>query len=115
MTNNKSHQQGSTLTPNYPRRDRFGVCPLCHRQVDLTFHHLIPKKMHRRTYFKKNYSKPELAQGIDICRKCHTGLHKTYDEMQLAKQFSTIEAIIADPALSIHFAWVSKQKIAKHK
>jgi hypothetical protein len=101
----------STLTPNYPKRARFGTCPLCQREVDLTFHHLIPKKMHRRTFFKKNYSKQTLAEGIDICRKCHTGIHKTYDEMQLAKRFNTLEDLQSDPPLTTHFTWVSKQKV----
>jgi maltoporin len=76
----------------------------------MTFHHLIPKKMHRRTYFRKNYTKLELNQGIDICRKCHTGIHKRYDEMTLAKQFATLENLSSDPDLQQHFAWVAKQK-----
>jgi hypothetical protein len=71
--------------------------------------------MHRRTYFKKNFSKQVLAQGIDICRLCHTGLHKTYDEMALAKLFNTLDAIQADKTLASHFEWVSKQKTAKQK
>jgi 5-methylcytosine-specific restriction endonuclease McrA len=117
MTTNYSDKTNqtasSTLTAKYPRRARFGRCPLCLRKVDLTFHHLIPKKMHRRTFFKKAYSKQVLAQGIDICRKCHTGLHKTYDEMELAKSLNTLEAIAQDEVLANHFAWVAKQKVQK--
>lgn len=104
-----------TNTAHYPRRSRHGRCVLCLRLVDLTFHHLIPKKMHRRSYFKKHFNKHELAQGIDICRLCHTGLHKTYSEMELAKSFSTLEATQADTTLQNHFAWVSKQKTGRHK
>lgn len=100
------------LTHKYPRRSRFGTCLLCARKVDLTFHHLIPKKMHRRTYFKKHFTKQELASGIDICRLCHTGLHKTYTEMALAKSFFNIERIKADQQLQAHFLWVSKQKVS---
>lgn len=100
-----------TVTSKYPRRARVGECPLCLREVDLTFHHLIPKKMHRRTFFKKNYDKQALAQGIDICRKCHTGIHKTYDEMQLAKHFCDLTSLQNDAKLAAHFAWVSKQRV----
>lgn len=46
-----------------------------------------------------------------ICRRCHSGLHKLYDEMTLAKQFNTLEALRNDPALQKHCAWVAKQKI----
>ena len=35
-------------------------CQLCQRQSLLTFHHLIPRKMHRRSRFNKKYSKAEL-------------------------------------------------------
>ncbi|MDT0595075.1 hypothetical protein [Glaciecola petra] len=101
------------MTHKYPRRSRFGTCPLCSREVDLTFHHLIPKKMHRRTFFKKHFTKKELAAGIDICRLCHTGLHKNYTEMQLAKHFFNVERIKADKQLQTHFLWVNKQKVGK--
>jgi len=85
-------------------------CPLCGRGVALTFHHLIPKKVHARKFFKKHYKKSELRGGINICRLCHDGLHDFYDEMRLGKEFNTLEAIKADPALVKHFAWVAKQK-----
>lgn len=67
--------------------------------------------MHRRTFFKKNYSKQELAQGVDVCLKCHSGIHKTYDEMQLAKHFNTLTLLQNDEKLATHFAWVAKQKV----
>jgi len=76
----------------------------------LTFHHLIPKKLHRRAFFRKNFDKDELNQGVNICRACHDGIHDLYDEMQLAKQFPTLPALLADEALQKHFAWVAKKK-----
>jgi len=85
-------------------------CPLCLRHVALTFHHLIPKKLHNRNFFKKKYKKNELRDGIMICRLCHDGLHDLYDEMTLGKDYNTLEAIQDDPALIKHFAWVAKQK-----
>ena len=85
-------------------------CPLCGRAVALTFHHLIPKKVHGRNFFKKKYKKSELKDGIMICRLCHDGLHDLYDEMRLGKEFNSLEAIQADEALTRHFAWVAKQK-----
>ena len=85
-------------------------CPLCRRQVDLTFHHLIPKKVQSRNFFKKTYKKSQLRDGIMICRLCHNGLHDLYDEMTLGKAFNTLTAITEDAALAKHFAWVAKQK-----
>jgi len=90
---------------------RVGKCPCCQRIAKLTLHHLIPKKMHRRTFFRKHYSKEVLQQGVLVCRQCHDGIHKTYNEMQLAKQFSTLDALLNDELLAKHFNWVGKQHI----
>ncbi|PHR85854.1 MAG: hypothetical protein COA78_38735 [Blastopirellula sp.] len=93
------------------KRLKSGTCIFCSRMALLTFHHLIPKKVHRRKFFKKNYSKDELHRGIDICRLCHIGIHDLYDEMQLAKVFNTVETLKNDEALLKHFNWVAKQKV----
>ena len=89
------------------------ICPLCKRQSDLTFHHLIPKKVHRRNFFKKNFSKQELNQGIKICRTCHSGIHKRYDEMTLAKQLNSLDKLKGDEQLNNFFNWVARQRIQK--
>lgn len=86
------------------------ACPLCQREVELTFHHLIPKKVHGRNFFKKKYKREDLREGIMICRLCHDGVHDLYDEMKLGKELNSLDAIKADPALSKHFSWVAKQK-----
>ena len=85
-------------------------CVLCQRAVALTFHHLIPRKMHRRTYFRKNFTKQQLATGIWVCRQCHNGIHNLYDEMTLAKKYHNLSALKNDPALQKHIQWVAKQK-----
>jgi len=87
-----------------------GRCPLCKRVTSLTFHHLIPRKLHRRNFFKKNYSKAELNQGVNVCRLCHNGIHDLYDEMTLAKRFASLDLLQKDTALTKHFDWVAKQK-----
>lgn len=91
-------------------REKHGFCPLCGRETALTFHHLIPRKLHRRDYFRKNFDKATLNQGIAICRMCHNGIHRLYDEMTLAKRFASLAGLREDEALARHFAWVAKQK-----
>jgi 5-methylcytosine-specific restriction endonuclease McrA len=91
-------------------RLKSGQCLCCGRFAALTFHHLIPKKLHRRAFYRKNFDKEALNKGVNVCRLCHDGIHDLYDEMQLAKQFSTPEALLADEALQRHFAWVAKKK-----
>jgi hypothetical protein len=85
-------------------------CPLCGRRVPLTFHHLIPRKLHRRPGFARRYSREELNRGVHVCRDCHDGIHGRYDEMTLARRFSDLDAIRQDPILLRHFRWVARQR-----
>ena len=92
-----------------PRR-KHGPCALCQRETTLTFHHLIPRKMHRRARFRKEHEREALNRGIDICGRCHKGVHRLHDEMTLGRDLNTLEALAADPAVARHVAWVAKQK-----
>jgi len=92
-------------------RKKFGHCELCNRTTHLTFHHLIPRKLHRRKHFKKHYDKAALAAGIDLCRDCHKGIHKLFDEMTLGRELNTKAQLLADPSVSRHCDWVARQKL----
>jgi len=86
-------------------------CELCGREKPLTFHHLIPKAVHRRKRFQKRHTKDELrSRGIEICRLCHSGIHDLISEKELAEKFTTKEALLENPAVAKHVAWVKKQK-----
>lgn len=93
------------------RQEHYATCACCGRTTYLTFHHLIPRTLHKRKAFKKNYTREVLQSGIAICRPCHTGIHVAYDEMYLAKQLPTLELILTDETLQKHFQWVAKQKV----
>ncbi len=93
------------------RRSVVAECPCCRRNALLTYHHLIPRKLHRRNRFKKNYTREQLNQGIEVCRQCHSGIHARYDEMTLCQNFSEPAAILSDPELSKFFEWVSRQRV----
>ena len=93
-------------------RETGSCCATCGRRTRLTFHHLIPRKMHRRAYFRRNFSREELNRGIRVCRSCHTGIHRSFDEMTLAKHYASLETLLADERLARHFAWVARQKVS---
>jgi hypothetical protein len=78
--------------------------------LSLTFHHLIPKKLHRRPRYRRHFNREELALGVYVCRDCHDGIHATYSEVELAAALSSPEALAADPLLARHFAWVGRQR-----
>lgn len=93
------------------RRLKYGGCILCERDSHLTFHHLIPRKLHKRRRFAKSYTKDQLNEGIMLCPRCHKGLHKLYSEMELGSRLNSASALKEDPAVAKHVAWVAKQKI----
>lgn len=87
------------------------TCELCGRDKPLTFHHLIPRSMHRKTRFQKRYDKEFMrTAGLMICHLCHNGIHDLISERELAEQFPTKEALLAHPPLVKHLGWVRKQK-----
>jgi len=87
------------------------TCGLCKQVRTLEFHHLIPRKVHRRNFFRKNFSKEELNRGVWICRLCHKGIHKTYSELDLAKNFNSLSRLATDPIIMRHVKWAEKQKV----
>ncbi|MDX1736137.1 MAG: hypothetical protein R3228_17305 [Halioglobus sp.] len=89
-----------------------GHCPFCARSLALTFHHLIPRKVHRRPRFRRRYDAAELARGVYCCRDCHDAIHATYPEMELASRLNSPAALAQDAALQRHFAWLARQRRA---
>ena len=65
----------------------------------LTFHHLIPIKVHSSAYFRKNYSREDLEQGVDLCWLFHRGIHRLFEQMTLAREFSSLDALQANPLI----------------
>jgi hypothetical protein len=88
------------------------ACELCKREVSiLTFHHLIPKTLHGKKWFKKQFERKEMqTRGIMVCKPCHKHIHKTYDEKFLGKERNTLESLQQDPEISRFVDWVKNQR-----
>ena len=87
-----------------------GPCTCCGRVTELTFHHLIPRSQHRKTWCQKRFTRPERAAGIAVCRLCHNGIHDRFDEKTLGREYHTLAALLSDADLQRHFQWAAKQK-----
>ena len=109
LQNNTQDVEMST-TAMLQAQGAVAACMLCARQVPLTFHHLIPRKMHRRPYFQKHYSKRQLEHGVWLCQLCHKAIHRLYDEMTLAKQFNSLQKLAQDPSIIRHVEFAQKQR-----
>jgi hypothetical protein len=86
-------------------------CALCGREQPLTFHHLIPRTLHGKKWFRKRFSKEEMRlRGADLCYDCHDHIHKTYGEKELGRRFHTVESLAADEEIARFVTWVQKQR-----
>ena len=89
------------------------TCELCGREMKrgTTRHHLIPRACHRRTWFKRRYSKSQLLTTVELCRDCHGAVHDLVpDEIELGKHFHTLELLREHPPITKFLTWVRKQK-----
>jgi hypothetical protein len=71
-------------------------CPLCERKIPPSqrdAHHLVPKsKGGRETEY--------------LHRICHRQIHALFTETELARQFNSVDALLAHPDIANFVAWV---------
>jgi 5-methylcytosine-specific restriction endonuclease McrA len=92
-----------------PRRRPGERCALCGRDRPLTFHHLIPRTLHRKKRYRRAFSKAELSGGVDLCRDCHDAVHRFIPEKVLGERYRTLEALRAHPEVAKFVAWVRRR------
>ncbi len=78
------------------------ICPLCDRpipaDVPQSRHHLIPKLRGGKG-----------GQTVLLHHICHKEIHATLTEAELARGFSTIDALRSHPRLAKFTRWVAKR------
>lgn len=55
-----------------------------------------------------------LHRTCDICRPCHSALHKAHNNMDLALSYCTVNLILQDGQMAKFCKWASKQKPGKY-
>ena len=94
-------------------RKHAGQCALCERRGPVSFHHLIPRRNHANKWFKKRYSREQMASGIDLCDDCHRALHKFIDHKSLGREYNTVPAIRSHPHMKTFIEWVRDRDTAR--
>ncbi|MEM7104155.1 MAG: hypothetical protein AAF502_13540 [Bacteroidota bacterium] len=86
------------------------TCELCLRKVSSTTkHHLIPRTVHKNKWFKKNYSKEQFHTTVDLCKPCHSQIHRFIPEKEMAKNFNTLDLLRSHPKVSNFLEWMVKR------
>lgn len=86
-------------------------CEMCKRRTHLTFHHLIPRKVHARRSIKRRFRPEDLAKGVFLCRLCHNALHQFFSEEQLARDYNTLEKLLTNLQVQRHIKWATRQQV----
>lgn len=55
-----------------------------------------------------------LHRTCNICRPCHSMVHKTHDNLALALEYNTVERLLEDEAIHKFCKWASKQRAGKY-
>ena len=84
-------------------------CVLCGREQPLTFHHVIPRTLHRKRWVKARFSVSALQSGLWLCRDCHDAVHRFISHRELAESFHSLEALRGHPEVAKFVAWVARQ------
>lgn len=86
------------------------TCTLCGSDRLLTFHHLIPRSCHRNKWFKKNFEREHMRQrGIDICRRCHSFIHRKFSQKILGRELNTLEKLLENETVRNYLLWARKR------
>jgi hypothetical protein len=83
-------------------------CEMCGRIMPLTAHHLRPRSEHD-VYLKRGLSQEELNTCADLCRPCHSAVHRRFDNKTLAASYFTVTLLLADEKLQRWAAYAAKQ------
>jgi len=70
-------------------------CPICHRVMQLTRHHLIPRSTHEHFRKHPHPTVNDLYVDVYLCRQCHSAVHRFQNEMTLAQEFYSLELLLA--------------------
>ncbi|QCR21275.1 HNH endonuclease [Pontibacter sp. SGAir0037] len=79
------------------------VCELCGREVQsLTRHHLVPREEGGR-----------YGATADLCQPCHSTIHLTFTNKELALLYNSIPALQEAEPLKKYLKWVRNKRMER--
>lgn len=89
-------------------------CELCGRDwVRLSFHHLIPREAADKAVRRGWHRREDLERGAWLCHACHGFVHSWRPNAELAREFYTVERLLAEEEVRRWAGWVGKLRGGK--
>lgn len=95
--------------PPSSTRSRATECETCGRGwVPLTYHHLIPRFVHAKAVKRGWHREEDLQAAAWLCRACHSFVHRFAGHEALAREYYTVERLLAQEEVRSFAAWVGR-------
>lgn len=94
--------------PSSTKKDAAG-CEICERDwVPLTYHHLIPRFVHVKAVKRGWHRQEDLGNVAWLCRACHSFVHRFAGHEELAREYFTVDRLLAAEEVRNFAGWVSR-------
>lgn len=104
-----SYITSTTLPPPPWQSTRSTSCELCSRSwIPLTYHHLIPRGVHAKALKRGWAEEWELNKVAWLCRACHSFVHRVATNEDLAREWSSVERLLAREDVKEFVTWVGR-------
>lgn len=70
--------------------------------ASVSLHHLVPREKGGR-----------YSETVPLCQPCHSTIHRTYSNRELALHFNTISLLQQAPGLQNYLSWIRKRPIER--
>lgn len=100
----------SAPPPSGWKSTRTEECEICNRVVPLTYHHLIPRSTHQKVLKRKWHPESRLNAVAWLCRPCHSAVHKSASNEDLAREYYTVELLMQTESIQRWAAYASRQR-----
>jgi len=94
---------------------RTSACEICDRDVPLTYHHLIPRGAHAKALKRKWHPEWMLNSVAWLCRPCHSTVHRVASTEVLARDYYTIDRLLAREDIQKWKGYASKQRWGRRR
>lgn len=106
-----SYLTTATTPPPPPSASRASTteCEICGRDwVPLTYHHLIPRAVHSKALKRGWHRGEDLQAAAWLCRACHSFVHRLAGHEELAREYYTVERLLAREEVRSFAGWVGR-------